>query len=420
MQQPPGFIDPLHPTHVCRLHKSLYGLKQAPRSWYEELYHSLLGIGFVSSSADPSLFIKTDTTLTFILVYVDDILITGNSLSYCQSLIHQLSSQFSMKNLGPIHYFLGIQVQRTTDSIFLSQSKYLHGLLAKAHMLDAKPCSTPSSTTKHETTTNSLMPDPTTYHSLVKALQYLTWTRPNIALAVNQTCQHMHQPTTQHFTTVKRTLRYLKGTPDNGLKLTKGHLLLTAFFDANWAGCSLDRRSTTGFCVFFGSNLISWCAKKQSTVARSSTESEYRALAQTAAEITWICSLLKNLHLFLHQPPLLLCDNISALALSAIPIFHARTKHIEVDYHYIRESVTSRAISIRHVSTNVQLADIFTKSLPKARFKLLNSKLIASVPGISLRGGNNAQHQNTLATSTTSQQTQGNARATESPSGQKM
>ncbi|CAL9029523.1 unnamed protein product [Prunus brigantina] len=185
MQQPLGFINPLHPTHICRLHKSLYGLKQAPRSWYEELYHSLLGIGFVSSSVDPSLFIKADTTLTFILVYVDDILIIGNSLSYCQSLIHQLSSQFSMKNPGLIHYFLSIQVQCTTDSIFLSQSKYLHDILAKAHMLDAKPCSTPSSTTKFETTTDSLMPDPTTYRSLVGAIRYLTWTQPDIAFAVN-------------------------------------------------------------------------------------------------------------------------------------------------------------------------------------------------------------------------------------------
>ncbi|CAL9010856.1 unnamed protein product, partial [Prunus brigantina] len=144
-------------------------------------------------------------------------------------------------------------------------------------MLDAKPCPTPSCTTKLETTTNSLMLDPTTYRSLVGALQYLTWTWPNIALAVNQ---------------------------------------------AYWAGCPLDRRSTTGFCVFFGSNLISWCAKKQSIVACSSTESEYRALAQTAAEITWICSLLKNLYFFLHQPPMLLCDNISALALFANLIFH--------------------------------------------------------------------------------------------------
>ncbi|XP_021803810.1 uncharacterized protein LOC110748084 [Prunus avium] len=352
MTQPPGFVDQSQPHHVCKLRKSLYGLKQAPRAWYEELYTTLLSLGFQSSTADPSLFIHTSSSITFLLVYVDDILITGSSPTTCNHFISQLSSRFAMKNLGPLHYFLGIQVHRTPTSIFLSQAKYIQELLTKASMVDCKPCTTPASLVKLDTTSGDLLHDPTQYRSLVGALQYLTWTRPDIAFAVNQVCQHMQTPRIPHLSAVKRILRFLKGTPDQGLLFTKGSQDLIAYSDADWAGCPIDRRSVTGFCLYLGPNLISWCAKKQPCVSRSSTESEYRSLAQTASEITWLCGLLKDLHFYLAHPPLLLCDNVSALALASNPVFHARSKHIEVDYHYIRTLVTSNSITISYLPTH--------------------------------------------------------------------
>ncbi|KAM1243720.1 hypothetical protein ACFX2G_035943 [Malus domestica] len=163
-------------------------------------------------------------------------------------------------------------------------------------------------------------------------------------------------------------------------------LALQAFSDADWAGCSLDRRSTGGFCIFLGSSIISWSAKKQPTVARSSTEAEYRSLANTAAELSWISKLLVDIGYSPPCSPQLWCDNISAISLAKNPIFHARTKHVEIDYHYIREKVLAKQLDVRFVCTQDQVADIFTKSLSKSRFTFLRHKLSLRVPPFSLRG----------------------------------
>ncbi|KAM1673156.1 hypothetical protein ACFXTN_037971 [Malus domestica] len=181
-------------------------------------------------------------------------------------------------------------------------------------------------------------------------------------------------------------LSYLKGTIDSGLWFKPGNQFLTAWSDADWAGCPVDRRSTSGYCVFLGPNLISWSAKKQTTMARSSTEAEYRSLANTAAEITWVCKILQDLSFPLLRPPMIFCDNQSAIALAKNPVFHARTKHVEIDYHYIREKVLHDHISIHHVPTLFQIADIFTKSLFASRFATLSHKLSVCSPPFSLRG----------------------------------
>ncbi|KAM2607610.1 hypothetical protein TB2_036145 [Malus domestica] len=387
MIQPPGFEDPLQANHVCKLHKSLYGLKQAPRAWYEKLHTALSSLGFLGSQNDHSLFVKQTPDLVFILVYVDDILVTGPNSQACRDTISQLSALFLIKDLGPLHFFLGIEVKRSSSGIFISQPKYILDLLKRAHMDGAKPCATPLSTSSLDHT-SPLLSNPAEYRSLVGGLQYLTWSRPDLSFAVNLVCQFMHQPRESHLQAVKRILRYLKGTIDLGLWFPKCSkpLSLTAFSDADWAGCHLDRRSTGGFCVFLGDSLISWSAKKQPTVARSSTEAEYRSLANTAAEITWICKLLVDVGLVLPCPPTLWCDNISAISLAKNPIFHARTKHVEIDYHYIREKVLSNAVSVQFVCSQDQLADICTKSLSKARFIFLRDKLSLHQPQFSLRG----------------------------------
>ncbi|VVA35516.1 PREDICTED: Retrovirus-related Pol poly from, partial [Prunus dulcis] len=216
MEQPPGFLDSTTPHYVCKLNRSLYGLKQAPRAWYEELFHSLLQLGFRSSQADSSLFIKSAPSLVFILVYVDDILVTGPSSLACHQVIKQLSSIFPVKDLGPVHYFLGLEVHRSSQGLALSQTKYAYDLLQRTDFLGAKPCSTPLGSSKLDLDSPALS-DPTFYRSTVGALQYLTWTRPDLAFAVNQVCQHMHNPRESHLAAVKRILRYLKGTLHLGL-----------------------------------------------------------------------------------------------------------------------------------------------------------------------------------------------------------
>nr|XP_028946359.1 uncharacterized protein LOC114820142 [Malus domestica] len=250
--------------------------------------------GFQQSSSDASLVVLQGHSLVIVLVYVDDILVTGPNPSVCNLFIQKLSTLFPVKDLGPLHYFLGLEVHRSSAGLFLHQSKYLLDLLRKSNMVGAKPCCTPLGSQKLDHT-GPLLSDPTEYRSIVGGLQYLTWTRPDISFAVNQICQFMHTPRAQHLQAVKRVLRYLKGTVTEGIWFKKGSTCLTAFSDADWAGCTFDRRSTSGYCIFLGSNLISWSAKKQSTVARSSTEAEYRSLAHTAAEITWICKIFRDI-----------------------------------------------------------------------------------------------------------------------------
>lgn len=388
MCQPPGFVDPAHPNHICKLHKSLYGLKQAPRAWYQALHDYLLSTGFIASNADHSLFIRRHSgTLTYLLVYVDDILLTGNSLSTCNNIFTLLNRHFAIKNLGPVHYFLGLQITHTSQGLFINQEKYATELLNKASMLDANPCPTPCLPTyklsNHIGT--PLSPEQTTlYRSLAGGLQYLTWSRPDISFAVNQICQFLHCPKTPHFQALKRLLRFIKGTVSYGLLYKRSSSHITAFCDSDWVGSYDDRRSTTGFCFFLGSNLINWYVKKQHTVARSSTEAEYRSLESTAAEMSWLCQLFRDLHQPIPTCPTVWIDNISAMSLAMNPVFHARTKHIEVDYHFVRELVTRKLLNLQYVHTMDQVADIFTKALSPTRFKILQHKL--SVRPLSLEG----------------------------------
>uniref|UniRef100_A0A2N9HAK4 Reverse transcriptase Ty1/copia-type domain-containing protein n=1 Tax=Fagus sylvatica TaxID=28930 RepID=A0A2N9HAK4_FAGSY len=389
MAQPIGFLDSAQPSHVCQLHKSLYGLKQAPRAWFERFTSHLLTLGFSASVADASLFVlHHGSTTVYLLLYVDDIIITGNNPTAVSDIITQLSAAFELKDLGPLRYFLGLQIEYKKVGLFVHQHKYLTDLLHKFHMTECKAATTPIAPTPSlSTTTTDLLSDPTPYRSLVGALQYATFTRPDIAFAVNRVCQFMHQPSTLHFAAAKRILRYLKGTLDKGVLFQPGPLALTAFTDADWAGDASDRRSTSGIVVFLGNNPITWLSKKQHTVSRSSTEAEYRSLATGAAELAWLRQVLCDLRLYLPSAPLIWCDNTSALALASNPVFHGRTKHIEVDYHYVREKVVCGDLSLQFISTHDQLADIFTKALPSTQFLLLCSKLLVCSTDHQFEGG---------------------------------
>ena len=250
-------------------------------------------------------------------------------------------------------------------------------------MLHAKPVATPlPSSPKLTLNSGSPLSNPAEYRSVVVSLQYLALTRPDVSYAVNRLSQFMHRPTVDHWNAVKRVLRYLSGTLTHGILLRKQSApLLHAFSDADWSGDSDDYVSTNGYIVYLGSQPLSWTSKKQKGVARSSTEAEYRAVANTAAEVRWICSLLTELGVNLSSAPTVYCDNIGATYLCANPVFHSRMKHIAIDYHFVRSQIQSHALRVTHVSTHDQLADGFTKPLQRNQFQNLRAKIgVTKVP----------------------------------------
>lgn len=313
------------------------------------------------------------------MIYVDDIIVASSSDTATQALLRDLGELFALKDLGELSYFLGIEVKRINNGILLTQEKYTTDLLKRVGMLQCKPVNTPMSTSEKLSACegDTLGPnDATEYRSIVGALQYLTLTRPDIAFSVNKVCQYLHSPTTLHWTAVKRILRYLRYTVGIGLKIQKSFsMVVSAFSDADWAGCLDDRRSTGGFAVYLGANLVSWSARKQATVSRSSTEVEYKSVANATAEIMWIQKLLEELGVQAPKVARLWCDNIGATYLAANPVFHARTKHIEVDFHFVRERVAQKLLTVRFVPTEDQVEDGFTKALTARKLDLFKDNL---------------------------------------------
>ncbi|KAK1607568.1 hypothetical protein QYE76_031241 [Lolium multiflorum] len=300
-----------------RLGKALYGLKQARRAWYSRLSAKLQELGFLPSKADTSLFLYGKSgIIIFVLVYVDDIIVTSSSDAAISVPLKSLMANFAIKDLGDLHYFLGLEVKHTHDGLLLTQEKYAHDILKRVGMIDCKSAPTPMSPSEplslHEGT--PLGPDDSSqYRSIVGALQYLTLTRPDLSFSVNKVCQYLHAPTTVHWTAAKRILRYVKDTSQLGLTFRRStSTLLSAFSDADWAGSLEDLRSTGGFAIFLGPNLVSWSARKQATVSRSSTEAEYKALANATTELIWVEAVLRELGVQLRQRPVLWCDNLGA------------------------------------------------------------------------------------------------------------
>lgn len=363
---------------VCRLNKSLYGLKQASRNWFATFAAAIRQTGFVQSKADYSLFTKVSgSSITVALIYVDDILLTGNDLHAITSLKESLLKKFLIKDLGDLKYFLGIEFARSQKGIFMSQRKYALDIVHDAGLTGSKPELFPMEQNLRLTSeSGEKLHDPSKFRRLVGRLIYLTVTRPDIVYSVRTLSQFMQVPTTHHWNAALRLLRYIKGTPGQGLLLpADNQLKLTAFCDSDWAGCRETRRSISGFCVFLGTSLVSWKSKKQTNVSRSSAEAEYRAMANTCLELTWLRYIMRDLRVPLSNPSVLYCDNQAALHIAANPVFHERTKHIEIDCHIVREKVQAGQVKPRYVPTRLQVADVFTKALGKDQFQSMRSKL---------------------------------------------
>nr|GEW11786.1 ribonuclease H-like domain-containing protein [Tanacetum cinerariifolium] len=345
MQQPLGFWDSQHPDYVCLLQRSLYGLKQAPRAWFQRFAAYAARVGFHHSRCDTSLFIyRQGADIAYLLFYVDVIVLTASSTAFLQRIITSLHAEFFMTDLGSLNYFLSVSVTRDTSRMFLSQQKYATEVLERAGMLTCNPCRTPVDTNSKLSADGDPVSDPTLY-----------------------------QP---HFSALKRILRYVRGTLSYGLQLYSSTTsTLAAYSDADWAGCPTTRWSSSGYCVFLGNNLLSWSSKRQFTISRSSVEAKYRCVANAVAETCWLRNLLRELHTPLSIGTLVYCDNLSAVYLSSNPVQHQRTKHIEIDIHFVRDLVSTGRIRVLHVSSHYQYADIFTKGLPRALFDDFRSSL---------------------------------------------
>ncbi|GJZ86360.1 retrovirus-related pol polyprotein from transposon TNT 1-94 [Tanacetum coccineum] len=373
VSQPEGFVDPEHPSHVYRLKKALYGLKQAPRAWYDKLSAFLIKSGFTKGVVDPTLFTrKAGKHILLVQIYVDDIIFASTNPKACKLFAFEMNSTFKMSMMGQMSFFLGLQVSQSPRGIFINQSKYAQEILKKFGFDTCTPIDTPMAERPDlDEDKGGKLIDPTRFRGMVGSLMYLSASRPDIVFAVCMCARYQAKPTEMHLTAIKRIFRYLKGTIHMGLWYPKDSgFELKAFADADYAGCHDTRRSTSGSAQFLGHRLVSWSSKKQKSTAISTTEAEYIALSGCCAQILWMRSQLRDYGFAFNKIPMY-CDNQSAIALCCNSVQHSRSKHIDIRHHFIKEQVEKKVVELYFVETKYQLADIFTKALPRERFATL-------------------------------------------------
>ena len=327
-------------------------MKQSPRAWFGKFNQVVETFGKQKSKSNHSVFYKnSSSSIILLVVYVDDIVIIGSDSKGILSLKSFLHSQFHTKDLGMLKYFLGVKVMRSKQGILLSQPKYVLDLLSETRKLGVKPCSTPMIPIVQMNNEEDLFEDPKRYRTLVGKLNYFTVTRLDIAYSVSVLSQYMSSPTISHWAVVEHILCYLKEALGCGiLYKTHGHTRIECFSDGDWARSKEDKKSILGYCVFFGGNLISWKSKKQSVVLWSSAKSKNQAMAQSICEIMWMHQLLVEVGIETSILAKLWCDNQVAMHIASNPVFHERTKHIEIDCHFVCEKIQLGLISTGHVN----------------------------------------------------------------------
>ncbi|CAL2279392.1 unnamed protein product [Prunus armeniaca] len=379
VEQPEGFVVQGKEDRVYRLHKALYGLKQAPRAWYGEIDSYFAECGFEKSLSEATLYAKTrgENDILIVSIYMDDIVYTGSNQGMLNEFKRDMKEKYEMTDLGLLHHFLGMGVIQTYSSIFIHQRKYAFSLLNKFGLTDCKFVTTPLvATEKLIKDDGSGATDEENYRKLVGSLLYLTATRPDVMYAASLLARYMHGPSNKHYGTAKRVLRYLKGTLDYGLMYEKGKkAVLMGYCDSDWGGSVEDSKSTSGYAFSFGSGVFSWAFVKQSCVALSTAEAKYVSALEATTQAIWLRFVLEDFGELQADATPLKCDNTSAISITKNPVFHQRTKHIDRRYHFIKDTLQQGVIDLVYCPTKDQVADIFTKALPKERFNYLRDKL---------------------------------------------
>jgi hypothetical protein len=383
MAQPDGFEARGTEGMCCHLKKAIYGLKQAPRCWYTLLRGRLQEAGYRVSQQDACLFQKRDTKgrHLHLLIYVDDFLFATQSAELEAELLALLNRNFKMKHLGRPTSFLGWSLEQDpkTNDLYISQPGYIQAMLELYGLSEANPSSTPME--PRGDTPMPTMLDPlsrrVSFRQVVGSLLYAACsTRPDIYFAVCCLCRHQESPTALDWLAARRVLLYLKGTPNFGLHMKASSTTATslstpsglaAYSDADWGG-DPERKSITGYLAMYAGSPVSWQSKRQPTIAKSTTEAEYMALYSTCTEVLWLRHLLIDLGLPPPGPIQIFEDNTSCIKLAQRPQDQSRTKHIDITYHYIREQLELQHVSLHHITSKDEIADIFTKPLPKPAF----------------------------------------------------
>ncbi|KAL4342059.1 hypothetical protein GQ457_08G024400 [Hibiscus cannabinus] len=340
--QPEGFVVPGKEHQVYKLKRALYGLKQAPRAWYYRIDSYLQKLGFQRCINEATLYLKKDKNayLLVISLYVDDLLVMGSNDKTVLEFKLSMQKEFEMSDLGLMSYFLGMKINQSKVSIFISQNKYALDVLKKFKLESCKGVDSPlPSNLKLSKNDGEKLCDPSTFRSIFESLLYMTATRPDLMFPATLLSRFLISPTDVHLGVAKRVLRYVKSTLGEGLNYLKmDNVVLTGYFDSDWAGSLDDMKSTSLYVFNLGSGAICWSSKKQQVMAQSTTEVEYIIAASVANQAIWLRNLLSDLGFKQESAIVLLCDNKSAIAIAENPVQHGRTKHINVKFHAIREA----------------------------------------------------------------------------------
>nr|GEV47813.1 retrovirus-related Pol polyprotein from transposon TNT 1-94 [Tanacetum cinerariifolium] len=358
--------------------KVYVGQPLAPRAWYDVLSKFLIDIGFQKGLIDTTLFIKKKgKRIMLIQIYVDDIIFGSTNPKYCTKFSDLMVKRFEMSMTGEMKFFLGLQVNQFSNGIFINQSKYILDILKRFGMENCDSVPTPMvEQAKLKPDLVGKLVDHIDYRSMIGSLMYVTSSRPDIMFATCMCARYQVNPNEHHVSAVKRIFRYLKGTGTINLGLwypKDSGFDLTGYLDAYHAGCHLDRKSTSGSVQFLDDKLVCWSSKKQNCVSISTAESKYIAVSSCCAQVLWMRTQLTDYGFFYDKVPIYY-DSMSAIAISCNSVQHTRTKHIDLRHHFINDHVEKGTIELYFVGTEYQLADLFTKSLPEARFKFLVKK----------------------------------------------
>jgi len=375
VSQPEGYVVEGKEKLVLKLSKALYGLKQAPRAWNVKLDGSLKKLGFSRCKTEPAVYTRGVGLSKVILgVYVDDLIVTGGDPAEIVDFKKQMTSEFDMSDLGLLSFYLGLEVEQKEDYITIRQSGYAKKILTQFGMSDCNHSKVPMDPgLKLDADKQGEKIDATEYRKIIGCLRYLLHSRPDLAYSVGICSRFMERPTVKHLLAVKQIMRYIKGTLNFGLVYTqeKKEEVLVGYTDSDVGGDLVGRRSTGGMAFYLNDSLVTWCSHKEKTVALSSCEAEFMAATEAAKQGIWLSNLLVELTRKKQKAVTLYVDNNSAIALMRNPVFHGKSKHIDIKYHFIRERVEAGQIKVERVNTLEQKADSLTKALTAVKLGVM-------------------------------------------------